>query len=75
MVVEILSPRDESYEKFPFYAAHGVDEVLIVNTEGQRVKHVLPGRQRGECPDARGGNRLAKFLSRALSGWCPSQEL
>jgi len=31
LVVEILSPGDESWQKLPFYAAHGVDEVLIVD--------------------------------------------
>jgi Uma2 family endonuclease len=31
LVVEIVSPGDESWEKLPFYAAHDVDEVLIVN--------------------------------------------
>jgi Uma2 family endonuclease len=31
LVVEIVSPGDESWEKLPFYAAHGVDEVLIVD--------------------------------------------
>lgn len=30
VVVEILSPDDETFEKLPFYAAHGVDEVLVV---------------------------------------------
>jgi len=30
MVVEILSPRDESYEKLPFYRRVGVEEVLFV---------------------------------------------
>jgi Uma2 family endonuclease len=29
--VEILSPDDESWQKLPFYAAHDVDEVLIVD--------------------------------------------
>jgi hypothetical protein len=38
MVVEILSPDDETYEKFPFYAAHGVDEMLVVEPEGRRVR-------------------------------------
>jgi Uma2 family endonuclease len=36
MVVEIVSPGDESYKKFAFYAAHGVDEVVIVDP-GERV--------------------------------------
>ncbi len=31
LVVEIVSPGDESWEKLPFYAAHDVDEVLIVD--------------------------------------------
>jgi Uma2 family endonuclease len=30
LAVEIVSPGDESWQKLPFYAAHGVDEVLIV---------------------------------------------
>jgi Uma2 family endonuclease len=31
LVIEIVSPGDESWEKLPFYAAHDVDEVLIVD--------------------------------------------
>lgn len=31
LVVEIVSPGDETWEKLPFYAAHDVDEVLIAN--------------------------------------------
>jgi Uma2 family endonuclease len=31
LVVEIVSPGDESWEKLPFYAAHEVDETLIVD--------------------------------------------
>ena len=31
LVVEIVSPGDESWAKLPFYAAHDVDEVLIVD--------------------------------------------
>jgi Uma2 family endonuclease len=31
LAVEIRSPGDESWQKLPFYAAHGVDEVLIVD--------------------------------------------
>ena len=30
-IVEILSPGDESLQKLPFYAAHHVDEVLLVD--------------------------------------------
>jgi hypothetical protein len=38
VVVEILSPDDETYEKFPFYAAHAVDEVLVIDPEARRVR-------------------------------------
>ena len=36
LVIEIVSPGDESWEKLPFYAAHGVQELLIVDP-GQRT--------------------------------------
>jgi Uma2 family endonuclease len=31
IVVEILSPTDEAWQKLPFYAEHGVDELLFVD--------------------------------------------
>ncbi len=37
LVVEIVSPGDESWEKLPFYAAHDVDEVLIVDPQQRSV--------------------------------------
>ncbi len=37
LVVEILSPEDESWAKLPFYAAHDVDEVLIVDPKKREV--------------------------------------
>ncbi len=37
LVVEIVSPNDESWQKLPFYAAHGVDEVLIVDPADRSV--------------------------------------
>jgi Uma2 family endonuclease len=36
-VVEIISPEDETWEKLPFYAAHGADELLIVNPDTREV--------------------------------------
>ena len=38
LVVEIVSPGDETYEKVPFYAAHGVEEVLVVEPESDNVR-------------------------------------
>ncbi|MHB2000708.1 MAG: Uma2 family endonuclease [Solirubrobacteraceae bacterium] len=40
LVLEVLSPGDETWEKLPFYAAHDVDELLIVDPE-QRAVHWL----------------------------------
>jgi hypothetical protein len=37
LVVEILSPDDESWQKLPFFAAHHVDEVLIVDPTEQTI--------------------------------------
>jgi Uma2 family endonuclease len=34
LVVEIVSPGDESYKKLDFYAAQAVDEVVIVDPAG-----------------------------------------
>ncbi len=37
LVIEIVSPHDESWEKLPFYAAHDVEEVLIVDPAKRSV--------------------------------------
>jgi len=37
VVVEILSPGDESRQKLPFYAEHHVDEVLLVDPAERTV--------------------------------------
>jgi hypothetical protein len=37
LVIEVVSPGDETWEKLPFYAAHDVDEVLIVDPEKRTV--------------------------------------
>ena len=45
-VLEIVSPGDESWEKLPFYAAHHVDKVLIVDPQERSVSWL--GLQDGE---------------------------
>ncbi len=37
LVVEVLSPGDDSWEKLPFYAAHEVDEVVVVDPAERSV--------------------------------------
>ncbi len=46
LVVEIVSPGDETWEKLPFYAAHHVDELLIVDPQTRTVEWL--GIERGE---------------------------
>jgi Uma2 family endonuclease len=51
LVVEIRSPDDETYEKFGFYGAHAVQQVLVI----------LPGSRSFELYDLDGdGYRLAE---------------
>lgn len=38
ILVEILSPDDETYEKFAFYASHDVDEIIVVDPDNNRVR-------------------------------------
>ena len=38
LVVEIVSPDDESEAKLPFYAAHGVDEAVLVYPTSHEVR-------------------------------------
>ncbi len=37
VVVEILSPDDETFDKFSFYAGHGVDEVLVADPADRSI--------------------------------------
>lgn len=38
LVVEIVSPEDESWQKLPFFAAQGVDEVLIADPGERSIR-------------------------------------
>ena len=38
LLVEVLSPDDETYAKFGFYAAHGVDELWVVDPLERTVR-------------------------------------
>ncbi len=47
LVIEILSPGDESWDKLPFYAARRVDEILLVDPD-ERTVHWLALAEQGE---------------------------
>jgi Uma2 family endonuclease len=38
LVVEVVSTDDETFEKFPFYAAHGVEEVIVVEPASRTAR-------------------------------------
>jgi Uma2 family endonuclease len=38
IAVEILSPKDETWDKLPFYAEHEVDELLIVDPRAHSIR-------------------------------------
>ncbi len=38
LAVEIRSPEDETFDKFPFYARRGVAEILVVDRQGRGVE-------------------------------------
>jgi Uma2 family endonuclease len=68
LVIEILSPDDESRKKLPFYASRGVGEVWLVEPT-TRVTEVLllgSGTYTPSIPDARGVTS-APALGLALS--------
>ena len=46
LVLEIVSPGDETWNKLEFYAAHGVEELLIVDPQEKTVSWV--GLEGGE---------------------------
>src|SRR5919202_1745816 len=47
LLVEIRSPGDESYEKVPFYADVGCQEVLIVDRDTLELELYVRGEARG----------------------------
>ena len=49
VVVEVLSPGDETFAKFAFHAGRGVDEVLVADPEGRSVR--LWQRRDGGCAE------------------------
>jgi Uma2 family endonuclease len=48
LVLEVVSPGDETWDKLAFYAAHGVEELLIVDTQERAVHwRALAGTRKG----------------------------
>src|SRR5262249_39352641 len=66
-VIEILSPQDESRDKFPFYLSIGVDEVILVDRDTLEIELYRAGATRGQ-------NRGFKPVA-AKQGWHRSKVL
>jgi Uma2 family endonuclease len=67
LVIEIVSPGDESWEKLGFYAAHGVEEMVIVDPQERTVSWLgLEGGEYGHLKQSRliqlGGDELAERI-------------
>jgi Uma2 family endonuclease len=52
IVVEVVSPDDQSYAKLPFYVAHAVDEVLVVDARSQSARWFVNSENGYEERDA-----------------------
>jgi Uma2 family endonuclease len=65
LVLEILSPRDQTWQKLAFYAARGVNEVLIVDPRRRTVQWLTLG-EGGYEPVERSG--LIEMGATALAG-------
>ena len=66
IVVEVRSPDDETFAKFGFYHANGVEEILVVDPQRQAVAWFRRGdHDFRECPTSRvlpGVEQLADLL-------------
>ena len=65
LVIEIVSPGDESWEKLPFYAAHGVPELLIIDPQQRTVSWL--GLEAGDYPHLK-RSRLVELGADELAG-------
>jgi Uma2 family endonuclease len=50
VILEVVSPGDDSRQKLPFYAAHDVDEVVIVDASERSVEWLSLGEARAYVP-------------------------
>lgn len=64
IVVEILSPDDETFEKFEFYARHGVEEIFVVD-QGDRSVSVFVRGETGFSPSQ--SSELLRATAAALA--------
>jgi len=73
VVVEIVSPDDETYAKFGFYAAHDVDELIIADPKERLVRCFR--RLDDHYLDAAGSDLLSVGAAELTTGidWPPTR--
>lgn len=63
VIIEVRSPSDETYEKFPFYAAVGVREIVVVPRDTKKPEvYRLTGPEYGAVAPDRDGFLLSEAL-------------
>jgi len=76
LVVEILSPHDATWEKLPFYAAHRVDELLIVDPLSHMMRWLALTKARAYEPIERSNwIELGPSELAAQIDWPPAEAL
>jgi Uma2 family endonuclease len=72
VVVEVISPDDETYAKFAFYAVHGVDELIIADPHERLVRCFR--RHGDDYADAPGSELLSVRADELTGGidWPPT---
>ncbi len=65
IVVEVLSPDGETFDKLPFYAAHGVEELFVADPMERRVRIFCLVDRRYEEP---GRSALLRVNTARLEG-------
>lgn len=77
LVVELLSPGDETYAKFAFYAAQGVAELLVIDPDSRHVElyALRSGRYVAVQPDDEGWLRLSALGARVRTVDGPALEV
>ncbi len=65
IVVEILSPHDETWDKFGFYARHAVEEICVVDPRAKQVRWFV---LTGDAYEESGASPLLGVTAAGLAG-------
>jgi Uma2 family endonuclease len=69
LVLEVLSPDDDTWQKLPFYAAHHIDEILILDPDTRAVHWLSLAGERYEPIEQSGLIQLGPAELARLIDW------